>query len=793
MSFSNQNTNNFSGGEGSPLMAARSDLPVEKSIYRRVENWVAFLQGPIVFRPGTLFVNHTRLGQLTYFIPFVFNDDQAYLCEFSNGYIRFYKNGGVIVNTPTTITGITNASPAVVHDVAHGYSTGAEVFISGVQGMTQINGSYYIVTVIDADHYSLTDIYNNPIDTTSYGVYTSGGIAESIYEIISPYAIADVPEVEYAQNADVMYLVHRGYAPRKLVRTSDTNWTIGTFSRTADPFTGAGDWPGAISFTSDLRLLYAGTSNNPEQFWGSMTPASNGASRYDDFTLGTNLANAYTYHLAPLNGEVDSIRWVSHTNTYMVMGTFGSIRQLYGSALGQPVTPLAVTVVPIDSYGAARTLPASLGVNMLYIQKNFIKLRSIEFDIYINAYQSIDRTLVAEQIGQKGLLKVIVQHTNIDIIWAVGQDGNLYGLTFDIKEQKYAWHRHSLGGDGFLIDAGILYQASGLDQLWLIVQRTINGNQITQIEYFSPQPIYYDPLDFFTTVDNQTSDLKNYHNAMYELQKQAVHMDCATIYDGSVAGADANITMTPGAGANVKGTTGVTFTASANFFTASMVTQQIWKKYIPTGQGGGRFRIDTYVSPTQVTGTILSAFDNVTTIPVGYWYLTARHFTGLNYLEGESVVVVADGAMVGNGIDPIIVTNGAVDIGYNASVVQFGLSYTGVLQTFPIDQGGTTGPAQAKMKRVAKMAIRVTNTVGISMSTNDPYNAEKLSFRYGQQQTDRPIPLWTGVIGPMQGSAGQTYGSDSWTSDKSVLLLQTLPLPATINSIDVFADTSDES
>jgi len=73
------------------------------------------------------------------------------------------------------ITGISNANPCVVTAPGHGFSTGMQVKISGVQGMTQINQDQtqaYTITVIDANNFSL-----NTIDSTAWGVYTSGGTA----------------------------------------------------------------------------------------------------------------------------------------------------------------------------------------------------------------------------------------------------------------------------------------------------------------------------------------------------------------------------------------------------------------------------------------------------------------------------------------------------------------------------------------------------------------------------------------------------------------------------------------
>jgi hypothetical protein len=51
----------------------------------------------------------------------------------------------------------------------------------------------------------------------------SGG---SPYEVTTPYDEADLFGIQVKQINDVMYLVHPSYAPRKLSRLADTNWTL---------------------------------------------------------------------------------------------------------------------------------------------------------------------------------------------------------------------------------------------------------------------------------------------------------------------------------------------------------------------------------------------------------------------------------------------------------------------------------------------------------------------------------------------------------------------------------------
>lgn len=78
--------------------------------------------------------------------------------------------------TPTTITAASNASPIAVTDIAHGYTTGDGVVISGVLGNTAANGSCY-VSVTDADHFSLYSDSALTVPIAGNGNYTSGGAA----------------------------------------------------------------------------------------------------------------------------------------------------------------------------------------------------------------------------------------------------------------------------------------------------------------------------------------------------------------------------------------------------------------------------------------------------------------------------------------------------------------------------------------------------------------------------------------------------------------------------------------
>lgn len=70
-----------------------------------------------------------------------------------------------------TVTGITQANPAVVTATAHGFETGDLITIEDVIGMTEVHGKNHTVTVIDQDSFSINR------NSTGYTAYSGGGTA----------------------------------------------------------------------------------------------------------------------------------------------------------------------------------------------------------------------------------------------------------------------------------------------------------------------------------------------------------------------------------------------------------------------------------------------------------------------------------------------------------------------------------------------------------------------------------------------------------------------------------------
>lgn len=143
----------------------------------------------------------------------------------------FYFTDTWVANDATgtvTLKGVYLPSGSVIQigATSHGFSTGDVVRFTNAGGATELNYNGN-----QATEWTITKVNNNSFtldgtDGDDFTAYTSGGTVAAIYEIVSPYALADLFDIHYQQSADVIYFHHEDYYPQKLSRLADNSWTI---------------------------------------------------------------------------------------------------------------------------------------------------------------------------------------------------------------------------------------------------------------------------------------------------------------------------------------------------------------------------------------------------------------------------------------------------------------------------------------------------------------------------------------------------------------------------------------
>ena len=112
-------------------------------------------------------VGMTEVNGLSFTVTLI--DPTSFSIGVDSSAFTAYSSAGTAV-----VRGITKSNPARVYAPTHGYSSTEVVFIRNVLGMTEINDSIGVITVVDADRFTID------IDSSAFTTFTdtAGAVAE---------------------------------------------------------------------------------------------------------------------------------------------------------------------------------------------------------------------------------------------------------------------------------------------------------------------------------------------------------------------------------------------------------------------------------------------------------------------------------------------------------------------------------------------------------------------------------------------------------------------------------------
>src|SRR5262245_41108498 len=222
---------NFTAGEISPRVFGRVDLGKYQNGARELTNVTVLPQGGARKRGGTLNVAEVKDSDPdAILVPFVFSTTQAYMLEFGPGYIRFFKDRGIIFKTSFGITAITKGTTTELEVGAHTLTVGNRIIVAGVLGTAELNNREFEVSAITATSITIDVV------STSYGDFISDGDVYKIYEVVTPFDAADLRRMNYTQSADTLYLFNDQWPITLLKRLDHADWTLETANVEEGPF-----------------------------------------------------------------------------------------------------------------------------------------------------------------------------------------------------------------------------------------------------------------------------------------------------------------------------------------------------------------------------------------------------------------------------------------------------------------------------------------------------------------------------------------------------------------------------
>jgi hypothetical protein len=406
------------------------------------------------------------------------------------------------------ITDITNDNPAVITCPNHNFVVNDWVIITGVEGMTEINGLMINVGTTTTNGFNAYGL-----NTNTFAPYKSGGYVQMSITGISKHNPAVVTMAKHGfEDGDIVYISNitgmvelnnrlftvasRTNTTFELLGEDSTSYTTFTSGGRVDIklFCKAGDYPSCGAFF-EQRLYKTGAINHPQTVYGSVV------SDFDNHTTDPDESDAAIEYTIPgaLN-RVDRIRWMIGED-YLLLGTSGSIQKLGASSIAEALTQTNVSVKSQVGAGAANVEPQAVIDSIIWLQRAGRNVRQLSWNYDADKYLAPSMTRIAEHItlgatdALSGIKQMAFQMSPVPILWCVRNDGQLLGMTYEIQEQVYAWFR--VVTDGLFESVAVISKDGEEDQVWVIVNRTIGGVVKRFVEYFTNQEFHSVIADAF--------------------------------------------------------------------------------------------------------------------------------------------------------------------------------------------------------------------------------------------------------------------------------------------------------
>lgn len=721
----------LNGGELSTLLDARIDFAKYGVGAKLLRNYIPTVQGPVKQRPGTRFVAELKdSSKRSWLGKFEFNQDNAYVLEFGDAYLRFFTQRAQLIDSGIPVE---LATPWVQSSLYNTDQTCRMRFAQSGDFLYIAHGSYQqrVLKRTSAVNFSLVtfDALGGPfkdLNATTTTVYASASTGDitvtasaaifladhvgSLF-LLEAKAINGVKAWEVGKPitaADVRRVGQRVYTALN-TSTTGSSQPIHTTGALYDGDTGvqwqfndAGfGWVKITGYTSPtvvtasvissipanavgianatLRWAHAAWSNvegwptdtaffrerlvfmRKQSGWMSV------ASSFGDFSsrnpsgqVTADMAVSFTLS----SGQINDVQWLLPDKDLLAgtaSGEFSIGELTNGSALG----PGNIRVRLQSQYGSRAIVPAQAGSAILFVQRAGRKMREISYTYTLDGYQSTDRTSLAEHITFGNVIDLDYAQEPDSVVWCTKGNGDLAGFTWNAEHNVWAWHSHDLSG---AVESVVCMPApdQSVNDVWMIVNRTINGVTRRYIEYIE----------------------KHWEDG--DDQKNAFYVDCGLTYRGSPA----------------------------------------------------------------------------TTV------------SGFNHLEGKSITLLVDGSPHPDRT----VTNGTVVLQRAGSIISGGLKMTARIQCMRIEAGAQNGTAQGKIKRISRLTMRFKNTssgrFGGSFDVMD-----EITFRKPSDPMDMPVPPFTGDIS-LPFPVG--YGTDAY-----VCFENNKPLPTTLLGFFPIITTQD--
>lgn len=365
-----------------------------------------------------------------------------------------------------------------------------------------VTGTTYTIVTLGSTNFTLIGASSNTVGVTftATGAGTGTGTAsESAAGVTNPRIVFEITNA-FIDGLVLITAVTDAYHATANVVTQllNTNPTVFWSEAAWSEYRG---YPAAVTLFQQ-RMVYGGSGYEPQRIWGTVTDD------LENFALGdqTLATDSFAFDLnAPSRGPIQWLiaqldLFVGFSGAEWVVNS-GSTNST-GQSAGTAVTATAINAVESSSWGSAENVaPAIVGDVLFFTQRQATSIRQMLFSVYSEKYMTQDLTTLSDHLFTSGIAQLAYQTRwrKQSLVWAVTQQGSLCGMTYELDQEVFGWHRRLTGfgqvdnnGNALPNDNGFesvsVLPGTGLDddQVWVVTNRLIGGLQTRFIELINP-------------------------------------------------------------------------------------------------------------------------------------------------------------------------------------------------------------------------------------------------------------------------------------------------------------------
>lgn len=732
----------LNAGEMSPRIYGRTDLAKYPLGLKRCRNFIPLVQGALIRRPGTYFVKEVKdSSKQTRLFPFIYSADQAFVLEFGENYIRFYRDYAQVLSGMSALEVTTTYTEAEVQELQIAQQADV-VYIAHENHppakLSRVTNTSWTLEDLDLEGGPFQRV-NSDEDLTVYASADTGSVTlvanfdcfdddmvgslfylENIsfkgirgWEADTDIEIGEkrhndgrVYEAQSSANnngttppthfegeqddGDVPWLfLHAGLGWGRITEVSSA--TVATMSviQRLPEVVGSTNatYKWAKAAFSDLSGYPGCVTFFQQRLAFARTPTQpdtiwmSVAADFENFRAknkGGLVTAAQAVSVTVASGEVNRIEWLSSESRGLLIGTTGGEGVISARATNEGFGPNNAEYNQQSGYGSAAISAVRANASTVMIQRAQKKIRALSYDFDRDQYTAPDLTILADHVTDDGAFTALAwQQEPHNILWAATVDGRLVGITYNTEQDVTAVHVHTIGG-------------------WSDSEQSVPATVESVCVVPSPDSGRDDLwLIVRRYINGGTKRYIEYLKPYWDgsmVKEDAFHVDCGLTYDGT----------------------------------------------------------------------------EISTV------------TGLTHLIGQTVSILADGAVQS---DAVVNGSGEVALSPAASVVQVGLHSPSIAEVMPLEAGGRDGPSVGKIKRIHGVAFRFEDTLGGQYGSSDS-NLDRFEFRDTSDPMDSSAPLFSGIkVVPWNGD---------YERQTTIIVKCDQPLPMTLVAVTAQLSTQDQ-